>query len=205
MCGRPPTILSMYQNQTTLWPLFDQHLPSYENNTDSIAVLKRQVPLSSADGLAAILKHERSKTSINLACKPRQGTSSPNSRRSHHHTRRVAVIESLLASETVKRNYTMQGFQNILSFDVLTTTGIKKTWRHIRASGADGPQSHIRPLYTWPSTTPAKKCDLWVDGYQIGKIMLLFNPKLNTQFENLAPVSSKIHQQIDGVRVICLM
>ena len=138
MCGRPPTILSMYQNQTTLWPLFDQHLPSYENNTDSIAVLKRQVPLSSADGLAAILKHERSKTSINLACKPRQGTSSPNSRRSHHHTRRVAVIESLLASETVKRNYTMQGFQNILSFDVLTTTGIKKTWRHIRASGADG-------------------------------------------------------------------
>lgn len=99
----------------------------------------------------------------------------------------------------------MQGFQNILSFDVLTTTGIKKTWRHIRASGADGPQSHIRPLYTWPSTTPAKKCDLWVDGYQIGKIMLLFNPKLNTQFENLAPVSSKIHLQIDGVRVICLM
>ena len=50
----------------------------------------------------------------------------------------MAVIESLLASETVKRNYTMQGFQNILSFDVLTTTGIKKTWRHIRASGADG-------------------------------------------------------------------
>jgi hypothetical protein len=46
---------------------------------------------------------------------------------------------------------------------------------------------------------------LWVDGYQIEKIMLLFNPKLNTQFENLAPVSSKIHLQIDGVRVICLM
>ena len=202
MCGRPPTILSMYQNQTTLWPLFDQHLPSYENNTDSIAVLKRQVPLSSADGLAAILKHERSKTSINLACKLRQGTSSPNSRRSHHHTRRVAVIESLLARETVKRNYT----RDFKTFFSLTFSPPQASKRHGATSGRPAPTGRsLTSDPSWPSTTPAKKCDLWVDGYQIEKIMLLFNPKLNTQFENLAPVSSKIHLQIDGVRVICLM